>query len=252
MDIKWLTRDLALLPRQQRQATLLRNISSYCDGHKPIAYILGHVPFMASNQELKILCRPPILIPRWETEEWVNTLIQSIFGLAQKPETILDACTGSGAIGIALSKALGVHQTTLLDIDLRAIPLARRNCTVNGVADSVALLVKDVLQIKDLSPFDMIVCNPPYIRPGTRLPHSVRQWESSTALFLHTHQSIYKHLIDCRFHNQSVPSTDYPRIVFEIGCTEQAKQIQQWTRPYQRKCTVFKDTCKQTRCVYVY
>lgn len=143
--------------------------------HKPIAYILGSVPFCG----LEILVEPPVLIPRPETEEWVDALIKE---LHSTPLNIADVCTGSGCIALALAHAFPESSVTGFDIADHALTLAQKNKDLLGIAN-VTFAKSDLLSnTHDL--FDVIVSNPPYIAPHEleSLEPSVRNWEDAHAL----------------------------------------------------------------------
>ena len=70
--------------------------------NKPLQYLLKTVPFC----NLNIAVRPPVLIPRPETEEWCSSLIAQLHPVRNLPLRILDLCTGSGCIALSLAHAL--------------------------------------------------------------------------------------------------------------------------------------------------
>ena len=80
--------------------------------HKPLGYILGSVPFC----NLNISVKPPVLIPRMETEEWVTWLIEQHHTTRARKLRILDLCTGSGCIALSLAHHLPHAQVTGADI----------------------------------------------------------------------------------------------------------------------------------------
>jgi len=165
---------------------------------EPIQYILGTQPF----GNLDILTRPPVLIPRPETEYWTLRLAHSITPSPQKPAHVLDLCTGSGCIPLLLCATWPPGSTTVvgIDISLEALQLAQDNAQANasvvdlafpypqtilarrtslptGLAPPLATTknvfiplhadVRDTPKlIETLSfgrPFDIITANPPYI-----------------------------------------------------------------------------------------
>lgn len=147
--------------------------------HKPLAYLLGWVPFL----DLKIQVEAPILIPRHETEEWVADLIKQL----QKSEfgTILDIGTGSGCIALALAKNFPNAQITAIDVNEKALDLAKRNAILNNI-ENINFLQSDLFdQLPTKSKFDLIVSNPPYIDPAEKptMSDQVTNWEDHTALF---------------------------------------------------------------------
>ena len=116
---------LSLSPAQQVQLAVL--VQERVIHRKPIQYLLGSVPFA----DLTIMVRPPTLIPRPETEEWVMWLVQKLDSVRDQPLRILDLCTGSGCIALALAKAFPRAQVLGVDIAPEAIALARENAEKN-------------------------------------------------------------------------------------------------------------------------
>lgn len=145
---------------------------------EPLAYILGYVDFY----DCKIKVTPDVLIPRVETELLVEKVLEKIAN--KSSAVILDLCSGSGCIGIALKKNLQHSTVYLSDISNKALNVARENAQVNNV--SLFFLEGDFLepfkQEKVLS--DVIVCNPPYIsnKEYEELDFSVRGYEPKIAL----------------------------------------------------------------------
>jgi release factor glutamine methyltransferase len=147
--------------------------------HKPLAYIIGWVPFLDCTLDVK----PPILIPRPETEAWVNDLIVAINQTQQTMLRILDIGTGSGCIAIALAKAFPQAQVYALDISTEALALAEHNSKKNNVKN-IAFIQSDLFSnLPSDFRCDLIVSNPPYIPPTAHLEPSVKNWEDPQALF---------------------------------------------------------------------
>lgn len=184
-------------------------------GKKPIPYLLGSVAFL----DHEILVEQPILIPRVETEYWVNQLIQEFTAHAHKPARILDLCTGSGCIALALAAAFPEALVVGIDKDPAAIALANKNKQLLGI-DSVTFLVSDLFEALDTGTFDLIVANPPYIPITVQaaLDTSVIAWESHEALFAgHDGLSIIRQII------QQAPryltGSAWPHLWIEIDVT---------------------------------
>ena len=147
--------------------------------HKPLAYIIGWVPFLDCTLDVK----PPILIPRPETEAWVNDLIVAINQTQPKVLRIVDIGTGSGCIAIALAKALPQAQVYALDISAEALTLAKHNSKKNNVKN-ITFIQSDLFSnLPSNFRCDLIVSNPPYIPPTAHLEPSVKNWEDPQALF---------------------------------------------------------------------
>lgn len=170
-----LTKNVTLSEQQEKQ--LDQWLYEMVHDHKPLAYILGDVPFL----DVTILVEPPILIPRPETEEWCNILIQRL--KKSSVERILDICTGTGCIALALAKAFPKAQVTAGDIEPQACALTQRNAQYNGITN-VTCVLTDVYEKVPQGEYNLIVANPPYITdtewPSVEL--SVKNWEDEKAL----------------------------------------------------------------------
>jgi release factor glutamine methyltransferase len=147
--------------------------------HRPIQHIIGHVDFCGC----RIAVGPEALIPRPETEEMVSTLS----GGLRPPLNILDLCTGSGCIAIALKKAFPEAQVTAVDLSTPALDLARSNAAANNT--DIRFLEADILSPAfSLSPstFHLITANPPYVRQSERalMQPNVLDHEPAMALFV--------------------------------------------------------------------
>ena len=108
---------------QAQQQKLDEYIDQIALQHKPLAYVIGWVPFL----DLRIEVQPPILIPRPETEEWLDQLIQQLIPKSSQIRRILDVGTGSGVIALsACPKNSPLAQITAIDINPLALDLARK------------------------------------------------------------------------------------------------------------------------------
>jgi release factor glutamine methyltransferase len=147
--------------------------------HKPLQYLIGWVPFC----DLRIVVRPPTLIPRSETEEWCARLIVLLQNAKLDGLRILDVCTGSGCIGLALAHAFPKSMVVAVDIDESALDVARENAQLNGITN-IEFVQSDLFTALDKELFDLIVANPPYIgmHEYNGLAVSVQQWEDQKAL----------------------------------------------------------------------
>lgn len=148
---------------------------------KPIQYILGNTTFC----DIPINVTPATLIPRPETEEIVYNIIEKEKHLA--PKNILDICTGSGCIAIALSKAINNSQVYATDISVEAIKIAQSNAKTNLC--NINFAISDILKIDnpfDETKFDIIVSNPPYVRDmeKAQMHCNVLDYEPHLALFV--------------------------------------------------------------------
>lgn len=155
-------------------------IDQIINQHKPIAYILGDVPF----GDLMIKVEPPVLIPRPETEEWILNLAKHIKQSGAQKLRILDMCTGSGCIALLLAHELPDATIYAIDIADEAIALAQKNKQLLNI-ENIKIIQSDLFaQLPNSVHFDLIVCNPPYITDAefAQLDPSVRDWEDKRAL----------------------------------------------------------------------
>ena len=138
-------------------------IKKLCE-HIPIQYIInsqeffGYIFFVDNN----------VLIPQPDTEvlvEEVINIISNNYNFNNKKIKLLDLCTGSGAIGISLSKEINNLDVYLSDISEKALEIAKKNAKFNKV--NVKIIKSDLFKSIMEKNFDFIVSNPPYIESET-------------------------------------------------------------------------------------
>ena len=146
---------------------------------RPVQYIIG----LSSFDDMDLEVGDGVLIPRPETEE----LVEWIASEAQQSAKIVDVCTGSGCIAIALRRRLSNSRVWGIDISKEALNIARRNA--QKFAPSVEFIEGDALgdfsQCVD-GKVDVVVSNPPYIPISHRelMRPNVTEHEPSIALFV--------------------------------------------------------------------
>lgn len=129
-------------------------LADYIIDNKPIEYILGYTYFY--NNKIKV--NENVLIPRDETEE----LVEKALCYIKDGDKVLDLCTGSGAIAIALKKEKENIEVVASDISRVALDVARENARNNNV--DINFVEGDLLTpFMGKEKFDVIVSNPPYI-----------------------------------------------------------------------------------------
>ena len=155
-------------------------VERYRNG-EPMPYILGQWDFY----DMTLTVTPDVLIPRDDTMAVTELAVKKALFLEQNPR-ILDLCTGSGCIGLAIAMRVKDARVTLTDISQAALRVAKRNLQAQRMAGRVSCLNVDVRQPAPefLGSFDMIVANPPYVtsREMEQLPPSVRDFEPRLAL----------------------------------------------------------------------
>ena len=144
--------------------------------HEPVAYLVGHRDFWT----IRLRVGPGVLIPRPDSETLIAAA-HEIFG-AEGPRTILDLGTGPGTLLLAAlaewPRATGVG----VDASDVALGYARGNARALGLADRATLRRGD-WGADEAGPFDLILCNPPYIADAEVLMPDVAVHEPAEALF---------------------------------------------------------------------
>lgn len=141
---------------------------------EPLGYVLGRAYF----DGLCLMLTPDVLIPRPDTEVLLLAALAQV--QLTNAQSVLDLCTGSGALALALKARCPNLSITGSDISAKAIDVARANG--DRLSLSVDWIVADLFE--GLGQFDLIACNPPYIDPNDdRVESSVRNYEPELALF---------------------------------------------------------------------
>ncbi|MDE6485216.1 MAG: peptide chain release factor N(5)-glutamine methyltransferase [Duncaniella sp.] len=181
---------------------------------EPIQYIIGSTRWHG----LTIKVTPDVLIPRPETSELVDIITDRFGGTPDL--RVLDLCTGSGCIAIALARSLPFARVTGVDISAGALEVARDNGKELKV--SVKWLKADVLDMSMTGNFDIIVSNPPYVLESERagMEAHVLDHEPALALFVPDDDPLrfYRAILSKAPHLLS----DSGRIYFEINPLEAA------------------------------
>lgn len=191
------------VPEESIRNRFREHVKSAATG-KPIAYILGVKEFFSLSFDVT----PDVLIPRPETEILVERALallgtspaigrkRDAEGAAVPPPprddpqspapSVLDLCTGSGCIAIAIARHEQRASLTASDVSPAAIDVARRNAQRHAVDGRIQFRVGDLFAaIPDGERFDLIVTNPPYVAlsdPESLAPN-VRAYEPHLALF---------------------------------------------------------------------
>ena len=148
---------------------------------EPLAYVLGEWSFYGMD----LYVEPSVLIPRDDTCAVTELALKKGLFLDQTPR-ILDLCTGSGCIGLAIANKIKDARVTLADISKEALAVAKKNIQRQKLGGRVSCFQADALGAAPafLGKFDLIVSNPPYITSEEmeQLPRSVRDYEPHLAL----------------------------------------------------------------------
>lgn len=199
--------DVSLEPNlniSEEQLNTWKNIIDELKTEKPIQYTTGEAWFYG----YKFLVNPNTLIPRPETEELVEWIVDEVG--SQKLETksvfqqeisILDIGTGSGCIPIALKKEISNATIFAIDVSEKALETAKKNAIENGV--EVNFILQNILEINHLDQitntnfqlpnlFDVMVSNPPYVRnlEKQEIKNNVLNFEPHLALFVENNDAL--------------------------------------------------------------
>jgi release factor glutamine methyltransferase len=176
------TREASLLARDLEPVAsgteaLYRELIERRTSGEPIAYLLGEKEFFGRSFAVD----RRVLIPRPETEHLVEIALA-----APLPERarVLDVGTGSGCIAITVSAERPDWHVVATDVSLAALAVARDNVRRHGVERRVRLLAADLVAGLDLSTFDLVLGNPPYVEEEIvpYLSRDVRDFEPRVAL----------------------------------------------------------------------
>ncbi|MBM7642018.1 peptide chain release factor N(5)-glutamine methyltransferase [Streptococcus loxodontisalivarius] len=190
----------------QEDQDLLESLFEQLAAHKPAQYITGKAYF----RDLELAVDERVLIPRPETEELVDMILQEN---SRADLTVLDIGTGSGAIALSLAKAQPSWQVLASDLSSDALNLAQQNAKANQL--DLAFCQSDVFDSID-GQFDIIVSNPPYISYDDKEEVGLNVLTSEPHLALFADEdgfAIYRKILE----NAKAHLKADGKIYFEIG-----------------------------------
>ena len=173
--------DLRMMKDENLSQETIENLSAILKrliADEPIQYILGFLWFAG----MKLKVNQDVLIPRQETEELVDWIVKEN---KKKEPFIIDFCTGSGCIALALKKNISSAELIAIDISQKAIQVATENATSNGLI--VSFHLADILNSDfNYLEADIIVSNPPYVKlsEAKEMKPNVLKFEPHQALFV--------------------------------------------------------------------
>lgn len=163
-------------PVDKDKLDILRGMVKDVGNHKPVAYIIGHTEFYS----LKINVGQGCLIPRPETEMLVQRAVEFI--RERGAVSVLDVCTGSGCIAVAIGRSCPGVRVLASDVSGKALGIAKSNIELHSLAN-VELVESDLFERIE-GKFDLVVSNPPYIKTDeiAKLDRNVAEYEPGLAL----------------------------------------------------------------------
>lgn len=209
---------------------------------RPLQQILGYCEFL----DVKINLNHKVLIPRVETEEITQRIIQENKG--RKNLKIADLCCGSGCIAIALKKAFPDSNVYAYDISEEAIEQSKENANLNK--EKIFFFKENIFENKEKNQeFDIIVSNPPYVRESEKslMKNNVLLYEPHLALFVSDEDPLifYKQILD--FCNRNLAKNG--KIYMEIN-ENLAKETELLFKNFNYQTSVFKDIRGKDRLVF--
>lgn len=188
---------------------------------EPVQYIYGDTYWYGMT--LKVT--PDVLIPRPETEELVDMIVKENSGNDLR---VLDVCTGSGCIAVALAKSLNFPSVTGIDISDAALAVARENASDQKVkvdfrkADALSLTPAD-------GQYDIIVSNPPYVMESEKqeMDKNVLDHEPHIALFVPENDALKFYKAIATYSREAL--SDNGTLYFELNPLT-ANELADWMR----------------------
>ena len=220
----------------------LDKIQKKLDNHYPIQYLIGNVDFYGYTMEV----REGVLIPRFETEELVSRTIKLIKKHGFDDSCVLDIGTGTGCIPISLKKELPELKVTSIDINGKAIRLAKRNAKSNKV--DITFIKKSVFKYNPINKYNVIISNPPYVDREEEVGPEIK-YEPENAIFAKDNGlEFYKYIIK----NSSKYLEDEFLMSFEIGY-KQGDYLKKYAKEVfpDAKVTVEKDLAGFDRFLFI-
>ncbi len=232
-----MTRDEEWLLREKYNGEKTEGFFVDCErlqAGEPLAYLIGSIPFL--NTTIFLDSKP--LIPRTETEFWVEKIITGIKKLPDQNLHILDLCAGSGCIGVAVLIELPMTHVDFCEIDVRHHPTIQKNISQNSINPSRTHILAGNLFEDVTQKYDYILTNPPYIDASlNRTDESVKAHEPALALYGGTNgMEIIKPILE-----------EAPAFLTENGTViiehepEQSEVIHAHAKPCGFACTTHED-----------
>ena len=164
---------------------ILDSLKKLCDNY-PLDYLISKKNFYGYD----FFVNEDVLIPRPETEELVKWILENNNNLIGTKK-VIDLCSGSGCIGIVISKENNNMDVTLSDVSKKALEVCNRNIkNLDSNSKSIELDLNSKIQHNEK--YDLIVSNPPYLTPkeANEIGDNVK-YEPEIALFTPINNPLY-------------------------------------------------------------
>ncbi len=148
--------DAALTPSER--ALVVRLVNARIRDRRPVPYIINEAWFAG----LRFYVDKRVIIPRSPLAELIERGFEPWID-PERIDRVLDLCTGSGCIAIAIAHYLPAASVDAVDLSAKALEVARRNVREYGLEHRVTLETSDLFDALDGRRYDVIVSNPPYV-----------------------------------------------------------------------------------------
>lgn len=204
----------------------------------PIQYIFGHTMWLGLDLQLT----PATLIPRPETAEMVELVSSRQSAVSNQPFRVLDIGVGSGCIALALKQRHPEWQVFGIDISAEAIAVAQANARRNNL--DVTFRKADIFSDESIENVNLIVSNPPYIRPSecSTMTKNTLLHEPQQALFVPEDDPLL-------FYRRIAELHRAPELWFEISET-QGEQMLALMQQYNYEATCLDDSYGKQRFIH--
>ena len=211
---------------------------------EPIDYIIGRIDFYGCE----IIVDKNVLIPRVETEILVDLICKKLENEVLDGKTLIDVCTGSGAIAIALKKRFPKLKVFAVDISKKAIKIAKKNAHLNGV--NIIFKIGDLLDPLEDIRADVIISNPPYVSEieFKSLDEDVKNFEPKKALIAKDSGLEFYKKIEKQIFKYTKPKA---KLFFEIGFSQKKDVLKIFSDKKYVLKQVIKDFSKKDRFFFV-
>ena len=216
---------LAEVPSRQTVARIRTLLAARIRTRQPLAYLLGEAWFMGR----RYLVDPRVIVPRSLIGEFLPE--DGASPLADPDiRSILDLCTGSGAIAIAAARAFPGACVDAVDISQDALKVAARNVRLHGVGDRVRLIASDLYAGLEGRRYDLILSNPPYVSTA-EMASLPREYRTEPALALEAGPEGLDLVLPI-LKGASRHLTDEGRLVLEVGASREPLEARFPDRPF--------------------
>lgn len=220
----------------------LKKIVKLIEKNYPIQYIIGNVDFMG----YEIFVKKGVLIPRFETEGLLDETIKLLKEEKMDDISVLDIGTGTGCIPVVLKKELPNLEITSIDINNKAIKLAKKNAANYNVV--INFIHKNVFHYKPINKYSLIISNPPYVSKDEEVGPEIK-YEPSNAIFAKNDGLKYYEYIIKKAQKWT---TDKHILAFEIGCN-QGTYLKKYAKEYYPKAKIIvkQDLSQRDRYLFI-